>query len=405
MTFFIIVKIAIRALLRNKMRTALTMLGIIIGIGSVIGMVSLGQGAQASVQAQINSMGANLLYITPGTITSSGTRVGSGSASTLNAEDIESIKLELASVKAASPGVRANASVVFGNQNWTTSVQGVNEDFPQIRIWNVSSGEFFTQADVRSATRVCVLGQSVVNNLFTGIDPIGQTIRLRNLAFRVVGVMAVKGQSSFGPDQDDVIFIPYTAAQKKLLSINHIHFAMVSALSEQTTYTAQSEITALLRERHKLTANEDDDFTVRNMTDVSEAADESNRILTILLGSIASVSLLVGGIGIMNIMLVSITERTREIGIRMAIGARSNQIRLQFLIEAIVLSSIGGLIGIAFGIGIAYGISAGFGWPTLISKTAIIVSVIFSIAVGVFFGFYPAHKAASLEPIEALRYE
>lgn len=405
MTFFMILKIALRALLRNKMRAALTMLGIIIGIGSVIGMVSLGQGAQASVQAQINSMGTNLLYVTPGTVSSSGARIGSGSSNTLTADDIEAILYEVASVKTASPGVRANASVVFGNQNWFTGVQGVNENFPEIRSWNISSGEFFTKADVSNATRVCVIGQTIVDKLFAGVDPIGQTIRLRNLAFRVVGVMAPKGQNSYGQDQDDTIMIPYTAAQKKLLSITHIHFAMVSAISENTTYTAQNEIIALLRERHKLTANEENDFTVRNMTDVSEAAEESNRILTILLGSIASVSLIVGGIGIMNIMLVSITERTREIGIRMAIGARSSQIRLQFLIEAIVLSVIGGLIGIALGVGIAFGISAGFGWPTLISKTAIIISVIFSITIGVFFGFYPAHKAASLDPIDALRYE
>jgi putative ABC transport system permease protein len=295
--------------------------------------------------------------------------------------------------------------MVFGNQNWNTQVQGVNEQFPEIRKWKVQTGEFLSEADVRTASRVIVLGATVADSLFPGIDPVGQTVRVRELPFRVIGVMARRGQDGQGRDQDDIAMAPYSTVQKKLLAITFVQFAHVSAISPQATYTAQEQITELLRQRHKLAPNQENDFFVRNLTDVAEAADETNRIMTILLGSIASVSLLVGGIGIMNIMLVSVTERTREIGIRMAIGARSTAVRTQFLIEAIVLSLMGGFIGIALGLGISIAIPWMLGWPTLVSVTAIIGSVVFSAAVGIFFGYYPARKAAGLDPIEALRYE
>jgi putative ABC transport system permease protein len=304
-----------------------------------------------------------------------------------------------------SPTVNTRAQMVFGNQNWNTQVQGVNEQFPEIRKWKVQNGEFLSEADVRTASRVIVLGATVADSLFPGTDPIGQTVRVRELPFRVIGVMARRGQDGQGRDQDDIALAPYSTVQKKLLAITFVQFAHVSAISPSATYTAQEQITELLRQRHKLAPNQENDFFVRNLTDVAEAADETNRIMTILLASIASVSLLVGGIGIMNIMLVSVTERTREIGIRMAIGARSTAVRTQFLIEAIVLSLMGGFIGIALGLGISLAIPWMLGWPTLVSLTAIVGSVVFSAAVGIFFGYYPARKAAGLDPIEALRYE
>ncbi|MGH9935108.1 MAG: ABC transporter permease, partial [Blastocatellia bacterium] len=407
MNIFVIFRIAFRALARNKMRSALTMLGIVIGVAAVIAMVSIGQGAQASVQAQIASVGTNLLFVGAGSQNVGGVRSGTGatSSNTLTVEDIEAIRREIPSVAMASPTVNARSQIVFGNQNWNTSVQGVNEQFPQIRKWQAQSGEFFTEADVRTAARVVVLGQTVAENLFPGADPIWQMVRVRELPFRVIGVMARRGQDAQGRDQDDNALAPFTTIQKKLLAITHVQFSYVSAISPGATYTAQEQITELLRQRHKLAPNQENDFFVRNLTDVAEAADETNRIMTILLGSIAGVSLLVGGIGIMNIMLVSVTERTREIGIRMAIGARSSAVRTQFLIESIVLSLTGGAIGIMVGVAISLLIPMMLGWPTLISFIAIVGSVIFSAAVGIFFGYYPARKAAGLDPIDALRYE
>jgi putative ABC transport system permease protein len=407
MNILMIFKIAFRALARNKMRSALTMLGIIIGVAAVIAMVSIGQGAQASVQEQIASVGTNLLFVGAGSMNVGGVRSGTGqtNTNTLTVEDIEAIRREIPSVAMATPSVNARSQLVFGNQNWNSQVQGVNEQFPQIRKWLIQSGEFFTEADVRTAARVVVIGQTVAENLFPGMDPVGQTMRVRELPFRVIGVMARRGQDPSGRDQDDILLAPYTTVQKKLLAITYIQFAYVSAISPNATYTAQEQITELLRQRHKLAPNQENDFFVRNLTDVAEAADETNRIMTILLGSIASVSLLVGGIGIMNIMLVSVTERTREIGIRMAIGARSSAVRTQFLIESIVLSLTGGAIGILLGLVISIVIPKMLGWPTLVSVYAIVGSVIFSAAVGIFFGYYPARKAAGLDPIEALRYE
>ena len=407
MDLSMIIRVAFRALVRNKMRTILTMLGIIIGVGAVIAMVSIGQGAQASVQAQIESIGTNLLFVSAGAQNVGGVRSGTGDTgtNTLTVEDLDAIKREVPSVAMVTPTVNSRTQLVVGNMNWNTQLQGVSEQYPEVRKWTIQSGSFFTDADVRTAARVMVIGQTVADNLFPGMDPVGQTLRVANLPFRVTGVMIRKGQDQQGRDQDDIAFAPYTTVQKKVLGSPRLQIAYASAISQDATYTAQDQITELLRQRHKLGSNEPNDFTVRNMTDIAEAANETNNTMTLLLACIASVSLLVGGIGIMNIMLVSVTERTREIGIRMAIGARSSAVRSQFLIESIVLSLTGGFIGIVLGIIVSVSIPKLLGWPTLISSLAIIGSVIFSAAVGIFFGYYPARKAASLDPIEALRYE
>jgi putative ABC transport system permease protein len=401
------IKIAFRALARNKTRAALTMLGIIIGVSAVIAMVSIGQGAQASVQAQIEGMGTNLLFVSAGARNVGGVRTGTGDSSTnaLTAEDLEAIRREVPSVAMVSPLVNTRQQLVSGNLNWNAQVQGVSQDLPGIRKWAVESGEFFTESDVRAAARVVVLGRTAADSLFAGADAVGQTVRVGSLPFRVVGVMARKGQDPQGRDQDDTAFAPYTTVQKKLLGNARLQMANVSAVSPDATYTAQAQITELLRQRHRLSAGEPDDFTVRNMSDVAEAASETNSTMTVLLGCIAGVSLLVGGIGIMNIMLVSVTERTREIGIRMAIGARSTAVRTQFLVESIVLSLTGGLVGILLGVSVSLAIPSLLGWQTLVSTASVVGSVIFSAAVGIFFGYYPARKAAALDPIDALRYE
>ena len=409
MNLLVTFKVAFRALGRNKLRSILTMLGIIIGVGAVIAMVGIGQGGAAAIQSSIAQLGNNMLFVNAGSSNMGGMRGGFGSTSTLNPEDVVAIEQECPAVRAASPGVRAGGQLVFGNQNWSASggISGTNEKFPDIRAWPVADGEFFTEGDVRSAARVCVLGKTVADNLFAGTDPIGQTLRIRNLPFRVIGILTTKGQTQWGQDQDDTVIVPFTTAQKKLRpnAISHVDQAMVSAISAGATFSAEQQITALLRERHKLAPNQENDFFIRNLTDVAEAADESSQIMTKLLASIAGVSLLVGGIGIMNIMLVSVTERTREIGIRMAIGARSRVIRRQFLIESITLSLVGGVIGVLLGVGSSIVISNTLNWPTLISPLSIFVAVVFSGLVGVGFGYYPARKAAGLDPIEALRYE
>ena len=400
-----IVRIALRALVRNKARSFLTALGIIIGVGSVIAMVSLGQGAQQQVEQQISSMGTNMLIVSSGGQRTGGVRGAMGSGTALTPEDVEAIAREAPAVRAVSPSVTASVTVVFGNQNWTTRAEGVGEAYPSIRNWTIGSGGFFSPAEVRTAARVAVIGRTVADQLFPGMDPVGQMIRVRNLPFRVVGVLHPKGQSQFGQDQDDTLLIPYTAAMKKLLSITHIPNAYVSATSSEATFVAQDQIGQLLRQRHGLRAGEEDDFSVRNLTDIADMATQTTGVMTLLLGSIAGVSLIVGGIGIMNIMLVSVTERTREIGIRMAVGARARHVRMQFLIESMVLGLAGGVAGIVAGVGLSFLLSLAFGWPQFISVISILASVVFSVAVGVFFGYYPARKAASLDPIEALRYE
>ena len=343
----------------------------------------------------------------PGNMSFGGASMGLGAASTLTDEDVFAMDREIPTIAAASPIVNASGQMVFGNQNWFVRIQGSNDKFPQIREWKIEQGEFFTDADVRSASRVVVLGKTVSDKLFPGIDPIGQTIRVRNLPFRVVGVLAAKGQSMVGQDQDDTAVMPYTTVQRKLLGqqIPSINQAMISSVSQQASGVTQTQIAGLLRQRHKIPQGQPDDFMVRNMTDAAQTFEQLTTIMTLLLGSIAAISLVVGGIGIMNIMLVSVTERTREIGIRMAVGARPNSVRLQFLMESVTLSLMGGLIGVIIGGGLAAIVSKVLGWPTLVSALSVLISFAFATVIGVFFGYYPAHKAAALDPIEALRYE
>jgi len=407
MNLFAILKVAVRALNRNKLRTALTMLGIIIGVGAVIALVSIGQGAQSMVQDQINGMGTNMMFIMPGNVSFGGASLGAGAANTLTEEDVQAMIKEVPTIAAASPVVRASGQLVFGNQNWFVQIQGSNEKFPEIRNWKVERGDFFSDTDVRSAERVIVLGKSVADKLFSGIDPIGQMIRVRNLPFRVIGVLTAKGQSMVGQDQDDTAIVPYTTVQRKLLGqqIPSIGQAMISSISPEASAVTEKQVAELLRQRHKIQPGQTDDFMVRNMTDVAQTSAQITTLMTILLGSIAAISLIVGGIGIMNIMLVSVTERTREIGIRMAVGARPNYIRLQFLTESLVLSLVGGLIGVLIGGSLAALVAHFLGWPTLVSAISVLISFAFATAIGIFFGYYPAHKAAALDSIEALRYE
>ncbi len=400
-----VLKIALRALARNKGRSALTMLGIIIGVASVIAMVSLGQGAQTQVQQQIESMGTNMLIISAGSQRTGGVRGGAGTSTTLTLDDLQAIQRDAPAVTSISPSVTVPVTLIFGNGNWGTRAEGVAPTYLAIRNRSVSSGEFFTDTDIRTAARVAVIGETVSRELFAGADPVGQTVRVRNLPFRVVGVLTAKGQTQWGQDQDDTVLIPYTTAMKKLLSTQYISLAYVSAGSTQATFDAETEIGGILRQRHNIRSGQEDDFTVRNLTDIAESAEATTRIMTMLLGSIAGVSLLVGGIGIMNIMLVSVTERTREIGIRMAVGAKSKHVRTQFLLESLVLGLAGGIVGITLGIGLSAVTSKVFGWPVITSATAVVVSALFSMMIGVFFGYYPAKKAAALDPIEALRFE
>ncbi len=400
-----VLKMALRALARNKARSALTMLGIIIGVASVIAMVSLGQGAQKQVQDQISSMGTNLLIVQAGSQRAGGMRGGAGTSTSLTPDDMVAILRDVPSVAAGTPSVTANVPLVAGNQNWQTRAEGVDVTQPTIRVRAISQGQFFTEADVKSAARVAVIGQTVADNLFPGQDPVGQTMRVRNLTFRIIGLLQVKGQSQMGQDQDDTVLMPYTTVMKKLLATNYVSSLQFSAVSQAATSAAERDIAALLRARHNLRTGQEDDFTVRNLSDVAETAAETSKVMTMLLSGIAAVSLLVGGIGIMNIMLVSVTERTREIGIRMAVGARSRQVQWQFLIESLVLGLLGGLTGIVVGVTTSYILSVGFGWPQLLSPVAMFGSAIFSMMIGIFFGYYPAQKAAALDPIEALRFE
>ncbi len=398
-------RIALRALARNKLRAFLTMLGIIIGVGAVIAMVAIGEGAKSMIRSQIASLGTNVLIVLPGFTTQGGVRTGSGGVNTLVDGDAKAMMRELSAVAFASPALRRNEQVVAANLNWSTLIQGVAPEIQRIRDWEVVAGRFLHDGDMDTAAKVAVIGQTVANQLFGNDEPLDNVVRIRNIPFLIVGVLASKGQSSQGSDQDDTIMIPYTTMQKRMLRISHLQSIMVSAVSAERVKEAEEQITALLRQRHRIGPDRDDDFSVRNLSDIAEAAQGSAQVMAVLLGTVASISLLVGGIGIMNIMLVSVTERTREIGIRMAVGARSRDIMLQFLVEAVVMAATGGVIGILLGIGSSEFLKEWAKWPTLIDPTIIAVAFLFSGAVGVFFGFYPAKKAANLDPIEALRYE
>ena len=401
-----ILKVATRSLGRNKLRSFLTMLGIIIGVSAVIAMLAIGQGARYVVESQIASLGTNMLIVFPFASSQGGVRWEAGTSIRLTEDDAVAIRDQCPAVQYVSPYVRSSEQIVAGNLNWRSQIQGIMPEYLSIRDWPLESGNTFTDTDVRGATKVCILGQTVVKNLFgENADPIGQTVRIRKQPFKVIGVLTAKGQNAEGRDQDDFILAPFSTVQKKILGITWVNTIYVSAVSQASIYDAQNQITDLLRGRHRLLPWEDNDFTVRNQTDIASAADATSKTLAILLAAVASVSLIVGGIGIMNIMLVSVTERTREIGIRMSIGARSRDILFQFLIEAIVLSLFGGIIGIALGVGSTHLISSTAGWPVLISGFSIGLSSFFAAAIGIFFGFYPARKAALLNPIDALRYE
>jgi putative ABC transport system permease protein len=396
--------IALKALARNKMRTALTMLGMIIGVGAVITMVALGRGAQSTIEEQVKSAGTNLINVNAGNFMTGGVRQGQGMSTTLTAEDARAIR-DVPGVQYVSAGANSRGQIIAGNQNWSSRIEGVDVEFPLIRSWPNKYGSFFTQQDVTAATKVAVLGTVVSDTLFgPDVDPTGQVIRIRNQPFRVLGVMASKGQGAFGQDQDDIVFVPYTTVQKKLQGIQHINNITISAASAETAPVAAA-IGELLRTRHKLAPSEPDDFMVRTQEEIASVRTETTRTMTTLLAAIAGVSLMVGGIGIMNIMLVSVTERTREIGLRMAIGARGRDVLLQFLVEAVVISLFGGLLGILLGYALSMGLERFLQWPTSIPPDSIAIAFGFAGATGIFFGFYPARKAARLDPIEALRFE
>ncbi len=401
-------KVALRALGRNKMRSFLTALGIIIGVGAVISMVSIGEGAKRGVQERFDSMGTNLLFVSPGSRSARGVHTGFGGFNTLKPEDAEAIEQQCDAVRYTSPSVSTRAQVVYGNKNWNTSIQGTGSRYPEIRNWEVEAGTYFEDGHVRSATKVCVLGSEVKKNLFEDEDAVGKVIRINKIPFRVLGGLKSKGESGGFFNRDDMITVPYTTAMKRLMGRDYLSSIDIQAVSMEKTQEAQRQIQELLRIRHKIAPGAEDDFQVRNMAEIAEGAAEATKIMTILLGSIASISLLVGGIGIMNIMLVSVTERIREIGIRMAVGAREKDILLQFLTEAVVLSVMGGLVGVFFGVGLSkllVHVPVFSQFRTAVSPGAIALAFLFSASVGIFFGFYPARKASRLDPIEALRYE
>jgi putative ABC transport system permease protein len=401
-------RIALRALRINKMRSFLTMLGIIIGIAAVIAMMAVGSGASYVISQQIASIGSNILLVIPGSTTSSGLRTGSGGVQTLTSEDARAMQLECPSVELAAPVIRSSGQVVYGNQNWSTLLMGTTPELFVIREWPAASGRSISTSDVDGAAKVCLIGRTIAQTLFGDEDPLGKMIRIKKVPFTVIGVLEPKGQSPQGTDQDDVIFVPLRTAQRKLVGSlfpNSVGSILVKAKSEEQLPGAEEEIKQLLDQRHRITNGKEPDYTVRNLSEILAVAEQSSKAMSLLLGAVASISLIVGGIGIMNIMLVSVTERTREIGIRMAIGARRKDILLQFLTEAVLLTVMGGVIGITLGAGGATVVSRILSWPTMISPLSIIIAVLFSGTVGVFFGFYPARKAASLNPIEALRYE
>src|ERR1041385_5611338 len=405
MRILAILRIASRALRRNKMRTVLTMLGIIIGVAAVIAMVGIGNGAKSQVEAQIASLGQNVILIFSGSMTRSGVHSGWGGAGTLMVEDADAIRREIPGVQGVSPEVRSVAQVTAGNQNWSPQILGESPDYFELRQWPLSGGAAFTEQDVRGANKVAVIGKTTAQQLFGSESPIGQIVRIKNVPFMIVGLLAPKGLSVMGSDQDDAIIMPYTSAMKRVLGLTTLRTINVQASAPQLLPVIQQQLIGLLRQRHRILPGKDDDFTVRGQQDIADMATAQSKTMTILLGAIASVSLVVGGIGIMNIMLVSVTERTREIGIRMAVGARGHDILLQFLIEAVTLSAIGGLLGIGLGIGTSNLVASRMQWPTLTPVWASAAAFLVSAAVGIFFGFYPARKAARLDPIEALRYE
>ena len=402
-------RVAVRAIVRNKMRSFLTTLGIIIGVAAVIAMMAIGAGAKARIEQAFAAMGTNLLIILPGSTTAGGVQGGFGSQPTLTWEDLAAIREQIPTVKYAAPALRSNTSIIGEEQNWTTSITGTSPEYFELRSWPIALGAAFTQADVDAGTKVVVLGQTVVDKLYgPTANPVGQSVRIRNMPFVVVGVASKKGQSATGQDYDDAAFIPYTTFARKIqggLGKYLTGSIFVAATSGEDTVRAQAAITALLRDRHRLGQSADDDFSIRNLSEIAGAQAQGTETMTSLLASVAAVSLLVGGIGIMNIMLVSVTERTREIGIRMAIGAKPRQILLQFLIEALTLSVAGGFLGVVLGVGVAQLLASRFGWPTQLQPMVIAVAVAFSAFVGVAFGLYPARKASQLDPIEALRYE
>jgi putative ABC transport system permease protein len=408
MDFLQTVKIALRALRTNKMRSFLTMLGIIIGIAAVIAMMAVGSGASYVISQQIASIGSNIILVIPGSTTSGGLRTGTGGAQTLTSDDVKAIMNECPSVALASGTVRSSGQVVYGNLNWSTLIMGGTPELFEIRDWPVTAGRSIEQQDVDSAGKVCLLGQTVADNLFGSADPVGKIVRIKKIPFTVIGVLDRKGQSPQGTDQDDTVFVPLRTAQRNLVRSNHtnnVGALMVQAKSAALLDKAEQEINSLLNQRHRITGGKEPDFSTRNLSEILAVAEQSSKAMSLLLGAVASISLIVGGIGIMNIMLVSVTERTREIGIRMAIGARKNDILLQFMTEAVLLTILGGLIGIALGAAGATIVSKMLSWPTLISIQSITVAFFFSGAIGIFFGFYPAKKAAGLNPIDALRYE
>ncbi len=405
MTLRDVVEIALRALARNRSRSLLTMLGVIIGVGAVITTVAIGSGAKVSVQQQISNLGSNLLVVLPGAVVTSGARSGTGATSSLTSDDGLAI-VKLPGVDAVSPIVTVRSQVVGGGNNWNTSIQGVAPTYSHIRNWDLSSGTFFSQNDMTTTAKVCILGTTVVTNLFPdGSSPLGQSVLIRNVPFTVVGVLQSRGQSGFGQDQDDIVLIPYTSAMERMTGQTYVNMLMISATDGSLLDQLQSGVTTLLRQRHRIAPPQPDDFSVRNLQDIANAAAATASVMQLLLAGVAAVSLIVGGIGIMNIMLVSVTERTREIGLRMAVGARSRAILEQFLVEAIVLSTSGGLIGVIVGALVTLVVAMVAHWPMIISPGAVLASVAFSALVGVFFGYYPALKASRLNPIEALRFE
>lgn len=401
-----LIRIALKALQRNKLRAFLTMLGIIIGVAAVIAMVAIGQGSKESIQSQLSSMGSNMITILPASNVTGGARLEGASVQTLTIEDVKAIQKQALNISAISPAANSSGQSINGAFNWPTSIQGVAPGYLDIRKWSLQDGVPFTDEDVRASAKVCLLGQTVVSNLFpNGDNPVGKIIRFNNIPFQVIGILAAKGQSSFGQDQDDVILAPYTTVQKRILATIYFRTLYVSAVSEAATDAATKEIETILRKSHRLRDADENDFQVRTMAELINTLSSTSNLLTILLTAIAGISLVIGGIGIMNIMYVSVTERTREIGLRMSIGARGIDILMQFLIEAIMISITGGLIGVVLGISSAWLITYFLHWPTLVSESSIILSFMVCALTGVFFGYYPAQKASRLDPIEALRYE